>query len=61
MAAIHNTTNRFGEPDLAGHGLGWSVRQVLAYLKARPGMYLTHIIMGETDDGACSMRGTNVH
>ncbi|KAG2434211.1 hypothetical protein HXX76_007937 [Chlamydomonas incerta] len=42
----------FGEPDPASHGMGWSVRQVLGYLKARPGMYLTHIIMEHCDRGS---------
>ncbi|KAG2447330.1 hypothetical protein HYH02_007659 [Chlamydomonas schloesseri] len=42
----------FGEPDPASHGMGWSVRQVLSYLKARPGMYLTHIIMEHCDRGS---------
>lgn len=36
---------RFGEPDLAKDDRAWSLRQVLGYLKARPQMYLTHIIM----------------
>ncbi|KXZ53856.1 hypothetical protein GPECTOR_6g774 [Gonium pectorale] len=42
----------FGEPDPASNTRAWSVRQVLQYMKARPGMYLTHIIMEYCDRGS---------
>ncbi|GFR51770.1 hypothetical protein Agub_g14226, partial [Astrephomene gubernaculifera] len=43
----------FGEPDPARNGREqWTVRHVLSYMKARPGMYLTHIIMEYCDRGS---------
>ncbi|KXZ53857.1 hypothetical protein GPECTOR_6g775 [Gonium pectorale] len=42
----------FGDPDIAGSRRGWTVRQALLYLRARPGMYMTHIIMEYCDRGS---------
>ncbi|GLI71407.1 hypothetical protein VaNZ11_016534 [Volvox africanus] len=42
----------FGDPDLTDNSPSWTVRHVLAYLKARPGMYMTHIIMEYCDRGS---------
>ncbi|GIL63974.1 hypothetical protein Vafri_17946 [Volvox africanus] len=35
----------FGDPEAGPGSQCWTVRQVLSYLKARPGMYITHLIM----------------
>ncbi len=42
----------FGDPDLTGNRRAMSVGQVLSHLKARPGMYMTHIIMEYCDRGS---------
>ncbi|GIL64007.1 hypothetical protein Vafri_17993 [Volvox africanus] len=41
----------FGDPEF-GSSRGWTVRQALQHLKARPGMYLTYIIMEYCDRGS---------
>ncbi|KAG2492506.1 hypothetical protein HYH03_009171 [Edaphochlamys debaryana] len=42
----------FGDPDISASRHGWGVRQVLSYLRAQPGMYMTHIIMEYCDRGS---------
>ncbi len=42
----------FGDPDIAAKEAGMTVGQVLLHLKARPGMYMTHIIMEYCDRGS---------
>ncbi|GLI71405.1 hypothetical protein VaNZ11_016532, partial [Volvox africanus] len=42
----------FGDPEAGLGSQYWTVRQVLSYLKARPGMYITHIIMEYCDRGS---------
>ena len=56
----------FGDPDITHSRRGWSARQVLAYLRARPGQYLTHIIMvcGRACARVCGgvrVRGRSAH
>ncbi|EFJ44078.1 hypothetical protein VOLCADRAFT_106555 [Volvox carteri f. nagariensis] len=52
LNSTFHSDDGFGDPE-AGMGTQcWTVRQVLSYLKARPGMYLTYIIMEYCDRGS---------
>ncbi|GFR51773.1 hypothetical protein Agub_g14229 [Astrephomene gubernaculifera] len=52
LEATFQSDEGFGDPDIASCTRGWTVRHVLSYMKARPGMYLTHIIMEYCDRGS---------
>ncbi|PNW77120.1 hypothetical protein CHLRE_10g422900v5 [Chlamydomonas reinhardtii] len=52
LESTFHSDEGFGDPDITHSRRGWSARQVLAYLRARPGQYLTHIIMEYCDRGS---------
>ncbi|EFJ44079.1 hypothetical protein VOLCADRAFT_95692 [Volvox carteri f. nagariensis] len=52
LESAFNSEEGFGDPDLADSSRSWTVRHVLSYLKGRPGMYMTHIIMEYCDRGS---------
>ncbi|KAG2492504.1 hypothetical protein HYH03_009169 [Edaphochlamys debaryana] len=52
LTSTFQSDEGFGDPDGSSGARPWSVAQVLSYLKAQPGMYMTHIIMEYCDRGS---------
>ncbi|GLC66708.1 hypothetical protein PLESTF_000463500, partial [Pleodorina starrii] len=51
MFSMYGAAQGFGDPE-CGSCRGWTVRQALQHLKARPGMNMTYIIMEYCDRGS---------
>ncbi|KAG2492505.1 hypothetical protein HYH03_009170 [Edaphochlamys debaryana] len=52
LTSTFQSDEGFGDPDGSSGARPWSVAQVLSYLKAQPGMFMTHIIMEYCDRGS---------